>query len=376
MKAMPSTAVREHNRNAMTGYLYDHRQATKQMIERDLGLSLPTITQNLRDLEQAGIIARGDLMDSTGGRKAQAYAFNPRHRVAIGVSMKANEVIICAIDLFGATIAELRRTLPYRNDAAHYQRVGAIVNDFAAAVEKTAGPVLGVAFSIQGIVSADGQTITFGAIMDNTGLTLDEISQSVRYPCIMIHDSDASAMAELWADPSLTDAVCVYLERRPGGAVIIDGKLHQGPNQCNGTIEHMTLVPDGRPCYCGRKGCMDAYCSPETLTEDYESIPGFFSVLEQGETNHRKRMNQWLDYVAQTIVNVRSVIAGDIIVGGEAAHYLDDEEIADIKRRVRERSAFGGGDFTLRKSRCADNQNVIGAALRFVQSYLNEIRGA
>lgn len=37
---------------------------------------------------------------------------------------------------------------------------------------------------------------------------------------MMIHDSDASAMAELWFDSTLTDAVCVYLERRPGGAVI------------------------------------------------------------------------------------------------------------------------------------------------------------
>lgn len=46
----------------------------------------------------------------------------------------------------------------------------------------------------------------------------------------------------------------------------------------------MTLIPGGKPCHCGRRGCMAAYCSPENLPEDYESIPGFFSVLEQGET--------------------------------------------------------------------------------------------
>ena len=89
--------------------------------------------------------------------------------------------------------------------------------------------------------------------MGNTGLTLETISQSVHYPCMMIHDSDASAMAELWFDSTLTDAVCVYLERRPGGAVIAGGKLYQGPNQGNGAIEHMTLVPGGRDCYCGQR---------------------------------------------------------------------------------------------------------------------------
>ena len=164
---------------------------------------------------------------------------------------------------------------------------------------------------MQGIVSADGQSITFGKIMGNTGLKLSELSHGLNYPSLMIHDSDASAMAELWFDHNLKDAVCIYLERRPGGAVIVDGSLYQGPNQCNGSIEHMTLIPGGNPCYCGQLGCMDTYCSPETLMEDGESLPGFFSVLEQGEQEHRKRFSQWLDYVALAVTNIRSVLAGE-----------------------------------------------------------------
>ena len=37
---------------------------------------------------------------------------------------------------------------------------------------------------------------------------------------------------------------------------------------------------------------MDTYCSPETLMEDGESLPGFFSVLEQGQQEHRERFSQ------------------------------------------------------------------------------------
>lgn len=375
MKAMPSTAVKTHNRIAMTQYLYRHEHVTKQEIERELGLSLPTITQNLRALEQDGIIRQGDLQSSTGGRKARNYEFNPDHRTAIGVAMRANGVRMCALDLNGAVVEQLERTLPYRNANVYYQRIGAIIDNFAAEVGKKHGPALGVSFSIQGIVSPDGGTITFGKVMRNTGLTLETIAQSVHHPCMMIHDSDASAMAELWFDPSLTDAVCVYLERRPGGAVIANGKLYQGPNMCNGAIEHMTLVPNGRECYCGNRGCMDPYCSPESLPEDYESIPGFFSVLEQGERHHRERMDEWLDYVAQAIVNARSVIAGDVIVGGEASQYLEDSDINDLKQRIIERSPFGTERFTLRRSYHAEDQTIIGAALRYVETYLAEICG-
>ena len=150
-------------------------------------------------------------------------------------------------------MATRQRTLPYRNNDAYYQRMNGIINDFAQELAKQGSTVRGVAFCMQGIVSADGQSITFGKIMNNTGLKLNELSHGLNYPSLMIHDSDASAMAELWFDHNLKDAVCIYLERRPRGAVIVDGSLYQGPNQCNGSIEHMTLIPGGNTCYCGQQ---------------------------------------------------------------------------------------------------------------------------
>ena len=375
MRAMPSTAVKAHNRSAMAQYLYGHSHVTKQELERELGLSLPTITQNLHALEDDGLIRKGELQDSTGGRKAQNYEFNPDHRTAIGVVMRSNELRLCAINLYGNVIEKRNDALPYRNTNVYYQRIGGIINNFAADVEKKHGKVLGVSFAIQGILSPDATTIIFGTIMGNTGLTLETISQSVHYPCMMIHDSDASAMAELWFDSTLTDAVCVYLERRPGGAVIAGGKLYQGPNQCNGAIEHMTLIPGGKPCHCGRRGCMAAYCSPENLPEDYESIPGFFSVLEQGETHHRERMNDWLDHVALAIANVRCVICADVVIGGEAALYLDHDNIADLQRRVTALSVFGTDHFTLRLSRSDENSGAIGAAMQFTDPYMDALCG-
>ena len=50
MKAAPTMAVKELNKRALTRYLYANGPATKQVLERELGLSLPTITQNLRAL--------------------------------------------------------------------------------------------------------------------------------------------------------------------------------------------------------------------------------------------------------------------------------------------------------------------------------------
>ncbi len=106
--------------------------------------------------------------------------------------------------------------------------------------------------------------------------------------------------------------------------------------------------------------------------EDGESLPGFFSVLEQGEQEHRKRFSQWLDYVALAVTNIRSVLAGDVIISGEAAQYLDDDDIAGCASAWWNSTPSGTTDFTLRKGMALDHQDIIGAALRFVEPYVRE----
>lgn len=118
---------------------------------------------------------------------------------------------------------------------------------------------------------------------------------------------------------------------------------------------------------------MDTYCSLETLPEEGESVPGFFSVLEQGEPHHRERMHTWMEFIAQTIVNARSVIAGDVVIGGEAAQYLDDSDIAALKSRVQQLTPFSTDTFSLHKSRCADTNSIVGAALRYIEAYVDSI---
>ncbi len=147
------------------------------------------------------------------------------------------------------------------------------INDFAAETEKAHGPVLGVSFAIPGAISADGAVITFNDSTGATGVTIDTIAQSVRYPRQLIREAAAIAMTETLHDTAISDAICLYLNRRPSGALIMNGRLHRGPNLCDGAIEHMTLVPGGKPCHCGRRGCMAAYCSPENLPEDYRASP-------------------------------------------------------------------------------------------------------
>ena len=50
-----------------------------------------------------------------------------------------------------------------------------------------------------------------------------------------------------------------------GGGLMLRGLLHRGANGMAGEFGHMQVVPDGRACQCGRRGCWEQYCSGRAL---------------------------------------------------------------------------------------------------------------
>ncbi len=82
---------------------------------------------------------------------------------------------------------------------------------------------------------------------------------------------DNDATAALWAEArfgsaqSVRDAVMITLGTGIGGGLLVRGALHRGSNGMAGEFGHMRVVPDGRQCQCGRRGCWEQYCSGRAL---------------------------------------------------------------------------------------------------------------
>lgn len=79
---------------------------------------------------------------------------------------------------------------------------------------------------------------------------------------------------------------------------------------------HMTLRPGGKPCYCGKFGCVNSYCSAKLLSDnDNESLVQFFSQLDHKSTN-RVIWNEYLDNLAIIINSLLMAFDCQVILGG------------------------------------------------------------
>ena len=87
-------------------------------------------------------------------------------------------------------------------------------------------------------------------------------------PAVAVHnDLNAIAVGEqrYGAGRGVADILCVYLGTGIGGGLVLDGRLYVGATHLAGEIGHTKVVPGGRLCGCGQRGCVEAYASGRNL---------------------------------------------------------------------------------------------------------------
>ena len=341
-KGLTTIALKKINRSKIYQYIYRSKLTSKLQIVQDLQMGLSTVSQNLNLLENEGLIEKNGYFDSTGGRKANAIQIVSDFRISIGVGILKNIFHITAIDLYGNTVYTDTIPLTYSNTAAYYQQITDKVKDFIDKNQYPENKILGVSIATQGITSPDNTTVIYGNIMNNTGMRLKDFSRHLPYPCHLEHDSKSAAFLELWNHPELDSAVVLLLNRNLGGAIITNHQIHQGRSMHSGTIEHICVNPDGPLCYCGNRGCLETYCSANSLEQaSGMTIKEFFPLLR--EKKSPQLIQIWEDYLkhlAFAMKNLNLVIDAPIIISGYLAPYFTEDDTDYLLRQINSMTPF------------------------------------
>jgi glucokinase len=97
----------------------------------------------------------------------------------------------------------------------------------------------------------------------------DLIRKKINVPVVVTNDANAAAMGEMifGGAKKMKDFIVLTLGTGLGSGIVIDGKLVYGHTGFAGELGHMTVVPGGRECGCGRKGCFETYASATGLVK-------------------------------------------------------------------------------------------------------------
>lgn len=361
--------VKRRNRvNTLRCILKSDRVSQMELTQK-LALSWPTILQNVKELTELGLVQEDGMYASTGGRKARAYAPVRDARVAVGVDLTRDRVAVALTDLGGNLLRQATGALRFSMEDIYFKYVGGLLRRFVDA--NGAGErLLGVGLALPGVVDEERGVLRDSQDLGLKNVPLSRFTQQIPWPCRCLGSAHAAGLAEFCGMEARGDMVYLSLGETVGGAILRDGGLYRGERLRAGEFGHMTLVPGGRRCRCGKEGCLDAYCSARVLADRAGgSLSAFFEELRSGDAEKRELWREYLEYLAVAVNNLRLGFDCGVVVGGDVGAYL--EEFGELLRALlAERNPFEQDTSYLRYGSRPQEAAAVGAAMVQVEDFL------
>lgn len=365
--------IKRVNCNRIYKLIYHKGIISKPEIAYQLGISLPTVMQNVKLLQDDGLVEENGLLESTGGRKAVALSCVINARAAIGVDITRNHISVALVNLDGSIAESIREKIPYEDGVTYAKKMGAIVDRLIEQSEVDANKILGMGISVPGILSNDQQILLHSHVLQLKNIRCADLVKFCPFPSVLYNDANAAGIAEMWNKDAPESCVYLSLSDSVGGSIILENKLFKGENQRGGEFGHMTIERGGRQCYCGKKGCLDAYCSASILSDLADgNLSDFFKLLKEGNPKTKTAWENYLDYLATAVNNLRMSFDCSVIIGGYVGAYMEDY-VGDLERRVAELNTFDEDGSYIRVCSYRTEAAAVGAALLHIAPFLDQI---
>lgn len=202
------------------------------------------------------------------------------------------------------------------------------------------------------------------------------------------NDANCAALGEAKAGAGMgaRNVIMVTLGTGVGGGIVINGELYTGTNNIAGEIGHMVVEVGGDLCNCGRRGCLERYCSASGMIrmagealDASEEESSLRAVREQngkltakdicdardgGDALADRVFQKYCDYLACGLTNLINILQPDCIaLGGGVAGY-GEKLLAPLRERVGgEQFKVGEQTTPIVLATLGNDAGLIGAAL-------------
>ncbi len=362
-------------RSRIYRHLYETKEfCSKHVLAARCELSMPTLYRNLSDLMNDGLVRYSGEERSTGGRKAQGLEIIPDARIAVGMSVTERYLRLTAVNLRLEELAY--RAMPF-DLVSHLDNAAALLSEhlesFLDDYRLDRARLLGLGITIPGIITRDRSRISLAPTLGLKDVPLELLTRYIPYPVHVENDGSCSGYAEYFVRGGQRNMAYFSLENGVGGAVIMAGRPYTGVNGRSGEFGHICVEYGGTLCSCGKRGCLEAYCSPLRISREFGiSVPDFFRGVEERVPEYEALLYDMLRHLAIAVNSVRMTLDCNVVLGGFLTEYLTPY-LPILKRYVAAGNPFDQDADFLRLSTLRRHIAPLGAALHFVQEFISDI---
>ncbi len=274
--------MREHNLALVLQQIASDGPASRAQLAAVTGLTKATVSSLVDDLVAGRLVVElGPEARGAVGRPGSALALNRRGLAGLGLEIGVDYLAVCVTDLAGEV--RYRRTRAGDNRRQSPGRVLARAARMAraalSAAEAEGLAAAGLAVAVPGLVETEQGLLRTAPNLGWRDVPLAEFFTGRFHLAVSVdNEANLAALGELWfgghdSDGGLTggpqgglsDFVHVSGEIGVGGGIVIGRELFRGVRGFAGEIGHITVQPDGPPCRCGGRGCLEQLAGQEAI---------------------------------------------------------------------------------------------------------------
>ncbi len=261
------TLLKRANRAQIALAVRRHGAISRVQLARSTGLSVTCVCGLVDDLITDGVLVETGTALGPRGGPSVLLQINPDGPPLAGVFLAPEEFCVIIANPLGETL--VRQDYPYESsDESPQSVVRRIANGIIhcmASTGKRLDDLRGIGVAVAGMVDpVRGVVVTMANRRGWDDVPLgDWLHEALAVPAYLEHSVRAGALASQWFTEESRDggALYVMVSNGIGAAVVHNFEIIRGIHSSAGELGHITVVPDGPQCGCGKHGCLERVAS-------------------------------------------------------------------------------------------------------------------
>ena len=285
--------------------------ATRPQLAEETGLSLSSITNLVNYLMDRGFVCERAIAESgRPGRRASLLGLaDDRFRIAC-IVLEADGIRASLMSLSGLEVCTLPFAgAPPTGDAA----IDTILSLAQSLTERLDGELLGVAVSVPGMVLDRGSSVT-SVRLNWSGVDLRAALSRISPSVFIQNASIARAIRIRSAIRADKPRNALFLDLEHGVGAVHFAEAVLDPTFL-GELGHVTADVHGERCFCGNRGCIEMFCSPERIAAEYgaASFPDVLAADQAGDERAHAALARGGRYLGAALVTLIQLFAPDVV---------------------------------------------------------------
>jgi len=268
-------SVKRTNRSAVLHALHEQGAMSRKRLAKSMNLTPAAITNIVGEMISDGLLSEGEsLSSSSAGRREILVDINAKKTCGLGILIHLRQAVLSAVWLDGSVIFSKEIPLPANAPAEDTARklseeLLQLAEENGVARER----VIGLGIAVRGITSEDGRVVrdSFGALAEMDYPLCALFETLTGFHCVMENNVRSLLAAQMFLSRDEASGSQFFLRcgYGIGAALSIDGKIWHGVTEQCAEIGHIPVIRrGGKPCHCGKSGCLETIASPGSIRED------------------------------------------------------------------------------------------------------------